>query len=196
MTGTDKIVERIKEDSGRQCAGILAQAARQAEEITAAASAEAEKINALAAEKAHLHAQQSAAAAQSAARQKAGLLLLEAKAQAVNDTLSAVSKALQELPAEKYFGALIALAAENAMPGEGVMRLSRRDLERLPPRFEDQINEALAAGNARVAVSTQPAGIDGGFILVYGHIEVNCTFDALMQAKLDYLKETVCGIIF
>lgn len=196
MTGTDKIIQRIQADSDRKCGEILAQAALEAEEITASATAEAEKISALDAEKTRSHAQQSAATAQSAARQKAGLMLLEAKAQAVNETLSAALQALQELPAEKYFSALMALAAENAMPGEGVMRLSRRDLDRLPPRFEEQVNATLAGRSARIGISAEPAHIDGGFILVYGNIEVNCTFDALTQAKLDVLKETICGIIF
>ncbi len=196
MTGTERIVERIKGDSAHQCAGILEQAALQAEEITAAASAEAEKMIALAAEKTRLRAQQSAAAAQSAARQKASLLLLEAKAQAVNETISAALQALKELPEERYFAALKALAAENAMPGEGVMRLSRLDLDRLPPGFEEQLNAALAGGGTRISISGQAAQIDGGFVLEYGVIEVNCTFDALVQEKLDMLKETVCGIIF
>lgn len=196
MTGTEKIIERIKTDSERQCDGILAQAGLQAQEITAAAAAEGEKLAAEAAEKAQVLARQSVSAAHSSARQKAGLLILEAKTQAVNETLSAASQALKELPAERYFAALGALAAENAMPGEGVMLLSRRDLDRLPPQFEAQVNAALAGSTASVSISTQPAQIEGGFILVYGQIEVNCTFDALVQAKLDHLKETICGIIF
>jgi len=196
MTGTEKIIERIRSDSGRLCGDIIAQATRQAEEMIAAARAEGEKHAADAAEKARSRALQSADAAQSAARQKAGLLLLEAKNTAVNEVLSAAAQALKDLPEERYFSALRALAAENAMPGEGEMRLSLHDLGRLPPHFEEQINAALPGKNARIGIGARPAEIDGGFILVYGDIEVNCTFDALMQAKLDLLKETVCDIIF
>jgi len=196
MTGTEKIIQRIQADSARKCADIIAQASRQAIEITASAVAEGEKLAAGAAEKAQALARQAEGASRSSARQKAGLLILEAKTQAVSETLSAAAQALKDLPEERYFGALAALAAENAMPGTGEMRLSRRDLDRLPQGFEAQIIAALTGKNARVAISTRPADTGGGFILVYGNIEVNCTFDALMQAKSEQLKETVCGIIF
>ena len=42
----------------------------------------------------------------------------------------------------------------------------------------------------------EPRPIEDGFVLVYGGIEENCTFRALMDAKKDQLQDTVNQILF
>lgn len=71
---------------------------------------------------------------------------------------------------------------------------SQRDLDRVPSGFADRINAALTDGS--VKLSGQSADIDNGFILVYGDIEINCTFRALINEQKDIVREKVCGVIF
>ena len=95
---------------------------------------------------------------------------------------------------DDYFAALEKLAVRNACKGEGELRLSKRDLDRVPSGFADRINAALTDGS--VKLSGQSADIDNGFILVYGDIEMNCTFRALINEQKDIVREKVCGVIF
>ena len=45
-------------------------------------------------------------------------------------------------------------------------------------------------------LAAQGADIENGFILVYGDIEINCTFRALINEQKDTIREKVCGVIF
>ena len=76
------------------------------------------------------------------------------------------------------------------------MGLSAEDLERLPAGFEEALNEKLKAAGASVTLNNTPAKISKGFILAYGDIEINCSFEALFEARREELKELVCGILF
>lgn len=196
MTGTEKIVSRIKHDSAKKCENIIAQARKQALEITEKATAEGEALVIGTAEKAMNQADEIIRMAISGAQQNAGQISLTARIEALNETLSVAASAFRNLPADEYFSALSALAIKNIMPGTGEMRLSERDLKRLPPQFEARINKAIVKMEAAVNISAEPVGIDDGFILVYGDIEINCTFGALIEASRDELKEKICGIIF
>ena len=52
------------------------------------------------------------------------------------------------------------------------------------------------APKGEVKLAAQGADIENGFILVYGDIEINCTFRALINEQKDTIREKVCGVIF
>ena len=67
------------------------------------------------------------------------------------------------------------------------------------PLFAAQIKQSggtISATNGKLKVSSEPKNIDGGFILAYGDIEINCSFDALISEKIDVIKDTLNKIIF
>lgn len=119
---------------------------------------------------------------------------LSAKVEAVDAAIEAAYDAMCDMGADEYFAALEKLAVRNAGKGEGELRLSKRDLDRVPSGFADRINAVLTDGS--VKLSGQSADIDNGFILVYGDIEINCTFRALINEQKDIVREKVCGVIF
>ena len=45
-------------------------------------------------------------------------------------------------------------------------------------------------------LAKEPKELDGGFILVYGGVEENCSFKALISAKKDELADKVHQLIF
>ncbi len=89
---------------------------------------------------------------------------------------------------------LLTPAVRNACKGEGELRLSKADLDRVPSGFVERINAELKDGSVKLAA--QGADIENGFILVYGDIEINCTFRALINEQKDTIREKVCGVIF
>ena len=74
------------------------------------------------------------------------------------------------------------------------MRLSAKDLQRLPADFEAKVNAALKDGT--IEVSKEAANVNDGFVLSYGDVEVNCTFGALLSEQRDTIKDKIYQLIF
>ena len=82
---------------------------------------------------------------------------------------------LKELDDTAYFELLSKMLDKYSTGKEGVIRLSARDLNRIPAEFQAK---ALTTTFSKDAVN-----IDGGFVIVYSDIEENCSFDALISAS-------------
>lgn len=70
------------------------------------------------------------------------------------------------------------------------MQLNEKDLARMPQDFSAQLKMAVPGTN--ITVSNTPCNIPDGFLLVYGGIDVNCTFASLFEAAGDTLQDP-CG---
>jgi len=188
MTGVEKIIAKIEQDSLAKSEELLARAEAQAGEVLAQAAAQAREASqaAIAAAREKAGTDVEAARARVAVTEKRALL--RAKNEVIGEMVASALARLRALPAEEYFAVLAKLAAEYAQPGQGTMRLSRRDLDRLPPDF--------AGGLKDIAVDPQPAAIEDGFILAYGDIEQNCTFGALAAARMDDIKDALHAYVF
>ena len=62
--------------------------------------------------------------------------------------------------------------------------------------FENKLSSVLAEKNASCVISKEPADIEGGLMLIYGDIEINCSFKAIIEAESDTLKAKINDIIF
>ncbi|MCR4924673.1 MAG: hypothetical protein K5917_00125 [Clostridiales bacterium] len=196
MTGLEKIIEKIMDESNANCESIIKKANADAEAILDEAEkqgkAEAEKIISAAEKEADNVAKKAASGAQ---LQRANALLAT-KIEIINSTLAKALQSFKEMPEKDYFDALVKLAVENVQSKDGVMMLSADDLKRMPADFEATVNNAVSSKGAKVTVSDKPAAIESGFILAYGDVEINCTFDSLLESYRDELKDKVCEIIF
>lgn len=106
---------------------------------------------------------------------------------------------LKNMPQEAYFENIVKLAVKASQNGKGTILFSKADLDRLPENFADTLNAALVAGGkegAALTVSSETRDIDGGFVLTYGGIEENCSFDALFDSAHEMLQDKVQEILF
>lgn len=194
MAGLEKIIERIQKNSEINCDSILQDARQQAETIRAASKtqtdADIEKISAESKRK----AKEIVDSAVSGSELEEKKEILSTKVEIINNVIDQVSETLKNLPDEKYFDALYKLAAKYARPEEGVMVLSQKDLNRLPTDFEKKLNSQLKEGSIRV--SQEPRDLDSGFVLSYGGIEINCSFEALIKESEDDIKDELSRILF
>ena len=194
MSGLDRIIEKINADSLSSCREIADQAQKKAQDIAEDANAHAEKaysdIIADAEKKAQSILNMSEANISGIARRAE----LSAKVEAVDAAIEAAYDAMCNMGADDYFAALEKLAVRNACKGEGELSLSKADLDRVPSGFIERINAELKDGSVKLAA--QGADIENGFILVYGDIEINCTFRALINEQKDTIREKVCDVIF
>ena len=196
MTGLEKILDSIRADGDARSAAVREAAQKDCTRILEEAVKRADAQAAALTEKAQAERESILALAQSGAAQQKRQTLLAAKVALLNETLDDLLQTMLQLPAEEYFNAVIKLAAENAMAGECTARLNARDLARCPKGFEFALASALKTKGATCTLSSDIANIRGGVVLVYGDIEINCAFEALVEAKADALKAQIGEILF
>ena len=191
MTGLEEMKAAIEEESRLECAEIGRRAQEQAatirEEAQAAAAARYQEIV--------LDARRECAGELQRAME-VKRLLLRTKTELIDETIAMALRRLRELPDGDYFNVLQTLALSYARKGEGELLLSQRDLQRLPADFADTLNGMLKNQGAQVHIGAQYAKIADGFLLAYGDIEVNCSFEALLEASLEQVKDALSRELF
>ena len=195
MAGLDAILEKIEKDSKKQCDAILEDARRRAQAICEQAKAEGKESADTILESAKRRAELVVRRAQSAADTNLKRALLAQKVDIIEEVLKAAVTRINSLPDTEYADALKKLAIRNALAGDGELHLSKADLARLPAGFESDLNSALAKKGASLQLREDDRVL-GGFILVYGDVEQNCTFEALIEAKREQLKDSINRELF
>ncbi len=195
MTGLNKIIEKIAQDSAAKCDGIIFNAQNEATKIKEAALELANEEKEAVIADANKEAKVIVDTAESGSELENKKMILATKVDIINKTIEEAERKLANMPDDEYFAAVYALVKKYSQAAEGEMLLSSNDLGRLPKDFESKVNEGLADG-AKVTVSKTPSNISQGFILVYGDIEINCTFDALIDDARDDIKDELYSIIF
>ena len=194
MTGLEKILSQIEYESDDRCKTTIANAEAKAQEIIseaeAHAKAEADKSRE-AIEKRVDDIKQSTASSVELNKSK---IILKAKLEAIDEMLSESLKTIKSLPDSEYFDMLKTLILNNAKDGEGVLHLSEKDCKRLNDGFISDVNNSLGSGKS--VVLGDNTDIDSGFVLVYGDIDINCSFDAIVSSKRDELRDTLNALLF
>ena len=194
-TGAEEILARILDNARQAGEKLLAEAKKKADQILADAAVQADETRRKTADAYAVKAEAALHAARSAAELETRNRLLKERRSILDETLEKTVLHLQALPDAAYFEALLPVAAHSAQPGDGVLLLNDKDLRRLPADFERRLNEALEQVK-RLTVSQQTAAIDGGFLLQYQDIEMNCSFSALLDARREELEDLVNRILF
>lgn len=197
MTGLEKILKHIEEDAAAAADKVLTEAKGKADEIMAAARAESDKKCADIAERSKLDVQSSLSRAESAANLQEKRLILNAKQEIIGEVINLAKESIIKLPDNQYFDTIVKMVQKYALAQTGQILFSKTDLSRLPEQFEIPLTASLnQKKGAALSISKETVNIDGGFILVYGDIEINCSFDALFAAAKDTLQDKVSEVLF
>lgn len=186
MTGLDKIMEQIEADSSAVCAKILETAEKQAAQTTAAGEAAAEQAYQQILENAQRKNALELQKAKSGAAALKNRRILAAKSQLIHEVITEAQNRLNALSGEEYYRALAVLLQKNKTGAPGEVLLSKKDLEQMPADFLAPFPELTPVA----------AEISGGFILRYGGVEQNCTFDALLDSALEEIKDQLAPMLF
>lgn len=195
MTGLDKIVEKILEQSQVNCNAILNDAAQQVKNIISQARETANKQSGEIIAKAEAEAKKIEAVSKSTAESITRNRYLEIRNAILNDIISAAYLEIEKFSDEEYFAMLRRLCIKNVLEGECEMSLSGYDLGRLPDDFEMSINSEIYEKGA-VHISGVPGDIENGFVLHYGDIEINCSLRAVFDENMDNLKDMLSTALF
>ncbi len=196
MTGIDKIAASI-EESGRAAAEeALAGARREAEAFSAAEAARGEAERAALTQETEARCRSIAERAASGAALQTRRAVLAEKQRLLGETLERARQAALNLPDEAYFELLLRMAGRYALKKSGEAAFSARDLKRMPKDFPGKLDAAAGKAGGSLAVSREAQAIDGGFVLIYGGMEENCSFSALFDANREDFLDAARAVLF
>ena len=188
MTGLEKMVSQILEEADASAAVMISDAEKKAAEILGEAGEKADKIR----QQRKSYEERTA----SAADMKKRTAVLAAKQELIGKVIADACDRVKNLDEGKYFEILKSMAEKYLLPREGEICFSKKDLERMPANFREEIKGLAQKKGGTLEISGEARNIDGGFILVYGGIEENCSIDAMFAEKRDELLDQVRKILF
>ena len=197
MSGLGKILEHIKGDADAEVNKILSQAKSEAELIIEEAKLEGKKKVLLMEEKANSDYEALIKKGESAAKLKEKRMILESKQEVIEEMIEASRDSLTKSPNNEYFEIILKMVGKYALNEEGQLLFSKSDLDRMPKDFIKKLNNVLEDKKGAVlTISDKTIPIDGGFIIKYGEVEVNCSFEALFLAARETLQDKVGALLF
>ncbi|MEG2349383.1 MAG: V-type ATP synthase subunit E family protein [Hungatella sp.] len=195
MTGLEKIIGRMQAESNAAVAQTLEKAQAEADRILERARQEAREECALIERRSESKITAIQERAESAAELKKRQSILAEKQGLIAEIIDKAEKRLTELEDTEYFQLITNLAKKSAQPGEGFLLFSPKDLARIPENFEQTLQGILDDPGKKLTLSKETRDIEGGFVLVYGGIEENCSFKALFDSAHEILQDKVQTII-
>lgn len=193
MTGLDKIITRIKLDTDKTSETIRLRNEAECQKLLDDAKAEAQSILKDGEIKAEKKYQDIIARANSAAELEERKIILSARQNVISTMISNTLKSLKNLPEDKYFELIYKMISKFSEESDGVIFLNEADLNRLPKDF---VSKANSASKGKLSLSDTSVSVDGGFILTYGGVDVNCSFSSLFNDNSEKISDAVAKLLF
>lgn len=195
MNSLELILRKIDDDGNAAARDIIEKANEKAEEIRKDKMASAEKEAAEKTELAKKHSQQLIENAKGSCEALIRKEELRTKSEIIDEWIKKAVSSAKNADRQEYFKLIEKLAVKYSQSGRGILHMSKRDIDDMPSDFMTQLNESLASKGASLELCGDPAKTDGGFIISYGMIEENCCFDALLEDKLDEIKDSLFSVL-
>lgn len=196
MSGLDKMKSRILEEADHSAKEIMDKANAEAEAVIKAAEEEARAEAGRISSKAERDAADYAKRVASSVDMRRKQAYLAAKQEVISHVLESAYSTVMNLEEKEYFDMLEKLLERYVLPEEGEICFSAKDLGRMPEGFSGKIKTIAANKGGSLTLSDEARDIDGGFLLVYGGIEENCTIKAVFDAKREELSDQVNRLLF
>ena len=212
MNGIEKITEKILGDAYVAAAETLNAADSEAGDLIAAAESRADAIRRTYDSRcADLNAELSSRA-ESVSESEFRNAELIARAKLVDRVFNEAKERLLSLDEKGYYTFLSKLlknvAAERAEADKAIAAgndeyddFDGYELQLNPAdraRFGDKLIDSLKGkiGKKPISVSDKDCDIDGGFILRWGQVDVNCSISRLIEGARDAHERDVCAILY
>lgn len=196
MAGLDKIKSQILEEANREASEITKKAQSEADEILKTAEEQWKKAEEEYARQRQEQEKNYHDRVVSSAELKKRQAILQAKQEIISKLLERAYEKLLTQDDNAYFEMIEKMLDKFTLAKAGEICFSTKDLERMPSGFETKIQEIAKAKGGSLTLDKVGKELDGGFILVYGGVEENCSFKALMSAKRDELADQVHQLLF
>lgn len=196
MTGLEKMKSQILDEAQKNADEILEEAKKEAVEIREAAQEEAQAECTRILERSRAEVKNAEERSVSSCALQKRKVLLETKQEIIAQVLEKAYNTLAEADEETYFRIIRKMIGKYAASQAGEICFSKKDLERMPKGFEEEIQRIAKENGGALVLSEETRDINGGFILVYGGIEENCSFQAMFNSRKDELSDKVHEVLF
>jgi len=189
----DNLTSKILSDAQDFADSSLMEAEKAKQEVLNKAKNEAEIIIKAEAEKAASDALELKNRKVSAAELQGRKMLLSAKQEAIKKCFDAAIEKLKAMPEDEYLSFLVQEIIR--IPDcQGSIVLNAKDRVNIGQRLIKAVNEKLGA--EKVALSQDTVETSGGFVLKRGKVEINSTFETLLDAMRDALTGEIADVLF
>ncbi len=196
MSGLDKIIARITEESAEKAKGIKDEARSKAAAIISDGAAKTAEECGRIDKKADAAAVSTEEKGRASAELRAKQLLLAGKQELMTEVIETARQRLGSMSDSEYKDFIVKLFGRHLPDSDAVLMLNAEDSDRLGSDTLAVLKNMAEQNGARLTISDKPADIRNGFILSYGGVEENCTFDALIDQSMDELLDQVKDILF
>ena len=190
MTGLEKIVEQIKQEAKIASEKELAKTREEVEQLLEEGKKERESFKAAFLTETDSQVELLLKRGEAAAVLQRKKSLLKEKQEIIHQVVENARESLLNLSEKEYFALLLKMLHRYAKNGKCSILLSPRDKMRAPKDF---LSELMSRS---IVLAGESEKIDGGFILVYGDIEENCSFEALFAASKEVLQDKIGALVF
>lgn len=196
MAGLDRIIDGILSDAEAEAVQIEKTAEEKAKKLIDdtqnECTVELDALKKKADDDALKYKKRIAAAVEARTR----IIILKEKQQILDKMLLDSYHKLCDMPREDYEKLLKKLFLNNIRPGECTVYFSQTDIDGLSKEFISELEKCASEKNCTMTVSKDPRNISGGFILAYGGVEENCSFEALFEANKNVLSDRAAEVLF
>ena len=196
MSGLENMKRQILDEANHAAEEKISEAKVKAEEILKEARKQMEAQGALLMKKSEEDTMDYTQRIASSCEMQKNQALLQAKQEVIQEVLEKAYQQILHLEPESYFEMLQKMLELYVLPQDGILYFSEEDLKRMPQEFENVIEQTAQEKGGHLVVSKEPRDMDGGFVLVYGGIEENCTIKAMFHTKRDELSDLVQKVLF
>jgi V/A-type H+-transporting ATPase subunit E len=195
MTNISNLTSKILEDAEAKKEVILSDAEKEKNKILSKKQEEAKIAEKIIIEKAEIEAVSRKERIISSAKLEARNEKLKAKQEVISEIFEISIENLCNI-SEKEFKEFIRLSILNSnIVGEQKLILNDIGRKIIDGSFLSEINEELKS-KATVTLSEETRNFKGGFILEKDGIEINNTFEALVNSLKDDLNQEVARVLF
>ena len=198
MEGIAKIKEWILEEAKEEKQNIIENAKAQAQDIKKQYEQKAKEILNDILDKASKTAEEKKRRIHSMAQLENRKALLQAKQQIIDEVFEKAKATLKDMPDDKYQNLISNMLIKSALTGNEELIISEHDKSRITSDFLQRINNTLIdmgkQGNLRISKTS--GHMIGGFILKSQDLEINSTFDSLINMEREELETEIAKILF
>lgn len=196
MAGLNNILERIKGESEQVVSSIVNEAKDYAKSVEddyrRKLASEIEKIN----KKCDQEIKSISDRSISSSELKKKQIFLTTKQELIMDTIDKAKEKLINLPDNEYIEYLKKVFDKNLPTSDCVIVFNEKDHKRIPKDIIDGFIKKAKEKGINIKLSDKIANIRSGFILDFGGVEGNCSFESLIEQNIESLIDKVNNILF
>lgn len=196
--GAERIVQRILDDANLKAEEIKTAAVEKSAATESAARQKAAREQEQILEQARKEAEEQKRRIIGVAQLEARKDLLAAKQELISEAFQKSLEQLINMEDSSYLSIIRSMLLDLTETGAETVICSAADLKRIPAGFWKEVNDALVEKGKKgsITLAKETREIRGGFILQSEGVEMNCSFESLLDMKRDQLETAIAAVLF